>query len=39
MRQICVFCEGKTEYNYIQSLNRILEEYDVFDFRFTAKDL
>jgi hypothetical protein len=39
MKQICVFCEGKTEYNYIQTLNRLLEECDIFDLRFTAKDL
>ena len=39
MRLICVFCEGKTECNYIQALNRLLEESDIFDLRFTVKNL
>lgn len=37
--QIYVFCEGKTEYNYIQSINSFLRDHDIFDIRFTPKNL
>lgn len=39
MKSICVFCEGKTEKNYLQSLNRFLERNDIYELRFTGKDL
>ncbi len=39
MRRILVFCEGKTELTYIQLLNRLLRESDIFDLNFTIKNL
>jgi len=39
MIKICIFCEGDTEKNYIQSLNRLLRSEGVFNIILTAKDL
>lgn len=39
MESICVFCEGKTEINYLESLNRFLEENDIYELKFTGKYL
>lgn len=39
MKSICVFCEGKTEKNYLQSLSRFLERNDIYELRFTGKYL
>lgn len=39
MMRICVFCEGDTEKNYIQSLNRFLRSEGISDITLTAKNL
>jgi hypothetical protein len=39
MNNICVFCEGSTENNYIQALNRFLLDSCICDLHFTAKNL
>jgi hypothetical protein len=37
--RICIFCEGESEKNYIQSLNRFLRECDIWDIRLIEKSL
>ncbi|NCP67833.1 RloB domain-containing protein [bacterium] len=39
MRHIYVFCEGDTEYNYVQKLNRVLRENDCQDLSFTTVNM
>ncbi len=39
MMRICIFCEGDTEKNYIQALNRLLRAKGVFDVTLTSKHL
>ncbi len=39
MMRICIFCEGDTEKNYIQSLNRLLRAEGGSDVTLTAKHL
>jgi hypothetical protein len=39
MIRICIFCEGGTEKNYIQSLNRLLRDEGISDITLTAKNL
>lgn len=37
--RICIFCEGNSEKNYVQSLNRFLRECDISDIIFSGKSL
>lgn len=37
--KIYIFCEGKTEYNYIQKLNRLLRDFGIPDITLAGKDL
>jgi hypothetical protein len=39
MLNIFVHCEGNTEFNYIQRLNRLLNEENCFGIRFHPKNL